>query len=163
MSLPGWIAEWSRDRGPVPQDGIDWIRSRPESVKALMRRYPPSCVVRVKTERFRPDIRSFFDWYGNFAIVGSVFEGGQIGLRSPNDPELRFRVEEQDVVEVVAFHMGMTREWVAEILSAKCEWCGWQGEQGQVHSCKGAGRNIQIGDSEEWPAGWPPSDEGHAS
>ncbi len=116
-ALPAWVSEWSCDRGPAPQEGIDWVRSRPESVRVVLRRCPPSCVVRVRTERFHPRIKAAFEEWDRLAVVRSVWEGGQLGLTSPDQTEVRWRVEEADVEEVVAFHMGMTREWVASVLA----------------------------------------------
>jgi len=41
--VPAWLADerWNDD-----PDGLHWIRSRPASVRALMRQLPPACVVR---------------------------------------------------------------------------------------------------------------------
>lgn len=82
-----------------------------------MRRFPPSCVVRVKVDRFAPNAREAAESIDRFMIVASVFEGGQLGLRRPDEVGVRWRVEPEDVEEVVAFCRGMTREWVEEVLS----------------------------------------------
>jgi hypothetical protein len=73
--------------------------------------------VRVRTERFHPRVRDAFEEWGRLAVVRSVWEGGQIGLASPDTTEIRWRVEVADVEEVVAYHMGMTPEWVAGVLA----------------------------------------------
>jgi hypothetical protein len=85
-------------------------------VRAVLRRFPPSCVVRVRTDRFHPDVRALFDAYEGFAVLRSVFEGGQLGLGFPDSTEVRFQVDERDVEGAVAFFNGMTREWVAAVL-----------------------------------------------
>lgn len=102
--LPEWFDEWTEARRAIAQDGIDWMRSRPESVKATMRRFPPSCVVLTS--------------HGCFGILASVFENGDVSIRPSPATLSRFRAKAEGL-KVVGYWNGLTPERVAKILDGE--------------------------------------------
>lgn len=40
-----WVPEWKAGEWEPDAESLAWLRSRPESVKKLMMRFPPSCLV----------------------------------------------------------------------------------------------------------------------
>jgi len=102
---PPWLAEWSKARHPIAPEGVEWIRSRPDSVKAVMRKIPPSCVVRLPC--------------GCLGVVASIFEDGGISVRKAPGEAARYRVPQtkMEKIEIFAFWNGITHERIAEILS----------------------------------------------
>lgn len=116
--LPDWYAKHTQEGGPIEQEGIDWIRSRPESIRTLMLLFPPSCVVRatVKLDQPRP-------W--ELGVVSSYIEPDQAhseGLVTVHVPgSLRnYRSECGPLwLKVVGYWNGLTPDRVAEILRRK--------------------------------------------
>ena len=43
--MENWTVEWSSGKLELDKEGKEWIISRPESIKKLMLRFPPSCIV----------------------------------------------------------------------------------------------------------------------
>jgi hypothetical protein len=106
---PAWLKAWTED--PLPMDAvIDWMRTRPESVKAVMRRLPPLCVVRGKKPLLCPA-------RGELAILYSICEDGTVTVI--RDPEGATRYQcDAGWLEPVAYRCGITPEFVCGIIGA---------------------------------------------
>ena len=74
-----WFHEWVRVARRIPQDGIDWMRSRPEPVKAVMRVLPPSCVVRALSVGCAdPTWRCSCGWSGKASGLSAMPDGSRV-------------------------------------------------------------------------------------
>ena len=116
VTLPAWALEMQANSelaaDPVT---IEWMRSRPDAVKTLLRRLPPNCIVRGLRPLMVP-------WPGHFGIVVSYRERGTVTvIHHPSERELvttgDVRAEcDPDWLETVAFCRGLTPEAVDAIL-----------------------------------------------
>lgn len=110
--VTGWTAvvPWDRD-----EESVDWIRSRPDSVKRLMLLFPPGSVVRFRAEPPCPSL-------GRLAIVTSYFEPsvenpeGGLSVRGDPGSETRHPCD-LDQVEVVGYFRGLTPEVMSSIMA----------------------------------------------
>ncbi len=100
--------------GDAVTEAARWIRSRPDTVKALMRRFPPACEIDSPGDHY-----SCPGAFGNAAVIGYLEDGEtliciRVGWFAPMDP-IHYHVD-ADKVRVVecAGEMGFDR--VAEIL-----------------------------------------------
>lgn len=116
MSVPPWYGPWTEPQSVEHSAaGVEWMRARPDSVKALMKRFPPKCVVRLLAARccgLRP---------GMLCVVGGYYEPegehAEGGLRIVDDPDGgTVHIVLPNEAEYVAPHNGMTPEWVEEAL-----------------------------------------------
>src|SRR5262245_37057540 len=80
--MPRWMRDHLNSpdlRDSIPEEGKEWIRSRPKVVQDTMRRVPPSCVVRVKSAvHVCCPVNSF-------GVVRSYDESGKVGFQT--EPE----------------------------------------------------------------------------
>jgi len=103
LTLPPWYDDWVRGEPKNDPTAIAWLRSRPSSMRALMRAYPPSAVV-----RGRPD--------GRYFVVACGYANGvDVGVRPDPHGEV-FLVANVVHLELIAYHRGMTPEWLAGII-----------------------------------------------
>lgn len=88
-------------------EGAAWIRSRPPEIRALIRRFPPRCIVRARRPLVvpAPGREGEVVSYGEGSGTIGVEDGG--GFRGHCDP---------DWLEVVSYQDGVTPEDVARIL-----------------------------------------------
>lgn len=120
MSDQDWRAAW--EAGPLaPADvaeGAAWMRSRPDSVKALMKRFPPASLVRaaaapdevgIVTSYHEPHEDKSCPWCEGAAPEGLV------GVRA-EPADTTFVHHRPEALEVVGFYKGLTREEVARLL-----------------------------------------------
>ena len=105
---PIWVSDWLNETGELDSSGIDWMRSRPESIKELMLRFPPSCVV--------CHARGLLTADEGYAIITSYSEDGLVSVRPSPDASVRGQVDPEEL-EVVGYWHGLTPERVAEILA----------------------------------------------
>lgn len=116
------IKQWcSGDREP-DEDGIAWLRARPECLHDLMQRFPPSCVVRAIAGK------SFVvPGPGRLGIVSSWVEPdsdcpcGQVSVRHLDEEISRISGGilgycRADDLEVVAYWKGWTPERLQQVL-----------------------------------------------
>jgi len=105
-----WVEAHQQGDAPTDPEGIEWIRSRPDSVQALMRRFPPACVVQGTRPLGIPRP-------GEYALVQSYTEDGQLSVIRGGDEAAPVRAFcNADWLEVVGYHRGMTPTWVSSIL-----------------------------------------------
>lgn len=101
-------------------DALEWIRSRPPVIQELMKRFPPSCVVRATRDLRTPAL-------GRLGVVASYKESG---LVSVVDKEVWLGLEPEGIVplradcqtdwlEVVEYLGNMTPEWVEKVLAGE--------------------------------------------
>ena len=121
-----WTEEWQRgDMEPADfAEGASWMRSRPESVKALMQRFPPAALVSAKDGKA---LRCPAP--GDVGIVTSYHEPhpddsceaclgapeGLIGVRDGPTGSVIHHCR-PEWLEVVGFYKGMTAERVTSLL-----------------------------------------------
>lgn len=96
----------------VSEEAIEWIRSRPESVKEMMRRFPPSCVVRVLVPRCC-GVES-----GDLMVIHGYNEDGKTLVIRHRDGhgDVAVHRASMDSVEYVSPWEDLTPELVREIL-----------------------------------------------
>lgn len=98
----------------LDDESLQWMRSRPDSVKQLMRRFPPACLVRF-TEA-AAICADHADEKDEVLMVVSYSEDDTIGVaKSYAKADRRVHVAPEHV-EIVGFSNGQDREWVAGIL-----------------------------------------------
>jgi len=85
---------------------LEWMRTRPASVQALMRRFPPACHVRAIRPLLCPAA-------GETAQVCSYWEDGRVGVAHPGQPR---HLCQPEWLEVVGYHDGQDEAWVAAVL-----------------------------------------------
>jgi len=108
-----WVKEWLEEPLEPDQESIEWMRSRPDSIKALMVRFPPSCLVRANRPLHIPAPDSV-------GIVQSYYENGELGVIQGPDVLVPIRAQcKAEWLELVACRPPVDREWVNEILG---EW-----------------------------------------
>ena len=108
-----WVEAHQQGDPPTDPVGIEWIRSRPESVQALMRRFPPACVVQGTRSLGIPRP-------GEYAVVQSYTEDGQLSVIRGGDEAVSVRAFcHADWLAVVGYHRGMTRAWVNSVLERR--------------------------------------------
>ncbi len=110
-----WTRKWEDGSlSEIGDETIEWVRSRPDSVKALMRRFPPSCLVTANRVLRIPA-------QGLVGIVHSYMEPtkemprGGIAVRQTPDATMR-AVCDPDWLEVVGYHKGLDKAWIANVL-----------------------------------------------
>ena len=118
-NLPQWARDWIFSEGCENDPEVrGWIRSRPESIKALLIRFPPGCLVRTK------EGHSYcIPAQGCVGFVASYFESGEIKVaHHPDDPNLLAFANpipglcDPDKLEVVGYRGGQTPKWVLDML-----------------------------------------------
>jgi hypothetical protein len=113
--VTAWLEEWTR---PLPwerdEESLIWLRSRPECVKKLILRFPPSCVVKGTIPMHCPAP-------GGHGIICSYFEpsatckDGSVTVRPGPDAEMRYECRPENLV-VVGYWRGLTPEVVAVLM-----------------------------------------------
>jgi hypothetical protein len=90
----------------------EWVRSRPRSVQALIRRFPLCCIVRANRPLASPPP-------GGTGMVVSYTELGEVGVLS-EDASTLFDTKglcDPDWLEVVRYDKRFTPEWVEKTLA----------------------------------------------
>lgn len=104
-----WVESWTK---PMPanvvEEGRQWMRERPDCIKELMIKFPPSCVVKAVRTLVCPSP-------GRVGIVSSYFEDGLISVRSTPDGDTNHQCN-SEWLEVVGYRQGITPKVVKEIL-----------------------------------------------
>lgn len=109
MTEVQWVKDWqSEDAIEITPKLIEWMKSRPASVKELMLRFPPHCLVRANRSLVCPAL-------GTIGIVFSYLEDGSMMILQDPDSMLRAQCE-ADWLEVVGYRKGMTLLDVQSIL-----------------------------------------------
>jgi hypothetical protein len=109
-----WITEWTSGKLPVDEDSKNWIVSRPASIKKLMLRFPPSCVVKARVPLLIPAP-------GQVGIVTSYFEPmekypeGLVTVRTQPASDTVAQCDPAQL-EVVAFYKGLDSAELSKIL-----------------------------------------------
>jgi len=111
-----WIKEWQEGTVEFDEATVEWMQSRPDDVKAVMRNFPPSCLVRAKegVELVCPApgttgvIRSYY--HGADGVQISVAEHPESDMWAHCDPEW---------LEVVGFYRDLDMETTASILDSR--------------------------------------------
>lgn len=107
----------------ITQDQLDWMRSRPDSIKELMRRFPPACYVKALVPLSTPAP-------GIIGQVMTYFEPDEthpLGLVSVQAPDPFFGIDHRaqcrpEWLEVVGYYDNkefgfiQSHEWIKEIL-----------------------------------------------
>jgi len=109
--LKDWIANipWERD-----EEAVLWLKSRPESIKRLLLRFPPSCVVSANRNLKCPAP-------GGFGIVTSLLEPdethseGMLTVRDGPDGNIRHQCKPEWLI-VIGYWHGLTPEVVSYLL-----------------------------------------------
>jgi hypothetical protein len=116
MKNDNWQDDWQKGdwRKSDAHLSILWMRERPEIIKKIMRKFPPSCLVLVKPRLDCPTSDMV-------AIVTSYFEpteeypDGMITVRSSPYGNIRLQCR-LDWLTVVGYYKGLTTEVIEEIL-----------------------------------------------
>jgi hypothetical protein len=109
-----WQEEWQEGCIDVSDADCAWLCSRPESIKNLILRFPPSCLVRGKVDLLCPA-------RGSVGIVTSYFEPseeypyGTVSVRPGPEADKRFACD-PDWLEVVGYWRGLSHERIKAIL-----------------------------------------------
>lgn len=115
--LPRWASQWMLGEWVEDTDTVDWMRKLPSSVRELMLKFPPSCIVAANRELLIPSA-------GEVAIVTSYLEpnaehpGGMVAVRQSPDSILTAECD-PEWLRVVGFYQGITSGRVAELLEGK--------------------------------------------
>jgi hypothetical protein len=91
-------------------ESAEWIRSQPKSIHALMRKFPPGCLVRATRPLVCPGL-------GEVGMVVSYLEEGGVTVVVNGNP-IRGACQ-PDWLEVVLYQEGLTPEDVAAVLDAE--------------------------------------------
>lgn len=91
---------------------IEWIRTRPPSVQALMRRFPPGCLVRARARFLLLAPRP-----GELLPVHSYWEDGRISVCRGNTVFMCLA----DWLELARVRNGQDRAWIDRILAGGAE------------------------------------------
>lgn len=108
LVLQDWVAEWQAGTFDRNQEALDWMRSRPATVKVLMVQFPPSCLV-AATRPLRCPAP------GTVGIVRTYFDNGDVSVVQHPTSGVRAKCH-PDWLEVVGYWRGLTPELVKEIL-----------------------------------------------
>jgi hypothetical protein len=103
------------DEDMMDQEVIDWMTSRPESVKELMRVFPPACTVRLRDDA--PLCNEHANRIEDTFSVQSYLEDGKVGIMSNRD-DVMIRVPVEHLSEPIGFHNAQDADWVADILGS---------------------------------------------
>lgn len=108
--LPEWAIAWQKGEPTPTAEALAWMRSRPDAVKALMRRFPPSCLVRATCPLLCPAP-------GAVAIVHSYGECDNLTVRDSPIGDTKYWCGAGDL-DVVGYYHGQTPAWVEAVLAA---------------------------------------------
>ena len=110
-----WQTAWQEGNLELDAESIEWIRSRPDCIKKVMLKFPPSCIVRSDLDLLCPAL-------GCDGIVSSYFEpdsehpDGMLSVRSFPDAEFKAQCR-PEWLKVVGYYKGLTPERIKEVLS----------------------------------------------
>ena len=113
--MSDWQDEWQEGNLELDAESIEWIRSRPGTIKSLMIKFPPSCIVRSDQGLRCPAL-------GCDAIVSSYFEpddehpNGMVSVRPYPDADFKCQCR-PEWLKVVGYYKGLTPERIKEVLS----------------------------------------------
>jgi hypothetical protein len=102
------------------QASLDWVRSRPAVIQEMMKKFPPSCVVRATRELRTPAP-------GRLGVLASYKESGLVsvvdqevwnGTAPAHIPPLRADCDPA-WLEVVSYLGNMTPEWVEKVIGGE--------------------------------------------
>ena len=106
---PEWVSEWIGPNHQFEHDeeAIEWLRSRPDIIKELMLKFPPSCVVKSDIPLHTAD--------NEYGIITSYNEDGKVSIRSYPDADIRGMVDVKHLT-VVGYWGGITKEVIKDII-----------------------------------------------
>ena len=107
-----WIEAWEAGTPTITPDALEWMRSRPPSIRALMVRFPPGCLVR--------GVGLGLPAPGKVAIVSSYWESEapkrwELGLRPFPTSDFRAMANVLSLT-VVGFYQGVSHDVVRRVL-----------------------------------------------
>jgi hypothetical protein len=108
MTDTNWTQEWQTDEFEPDAELIDWIKSRPDSVKKTMLIFPPACLVRANRLLVCPAP-------GTIGVVYSYLEDGSVFVLQHPASNMKAQCD-FDWLEVVGYHGSLTPEYVQSIL-----------------------------------------------
>lgn len=112
-----WVAEWQSGTIDFDKDTIAWIRSRPDSIRSLMLKFPPSCLVRGKISLMCPAV-------GSLAIVTSYIEPdeenkeGLLTVRDSPKGDIKYHCK-PEWLEVVGYYKGLDFYKIKDVLEGR--------------------------------------------
>jgi len=108
-----WANAWQEGTMEFDKDSIDWIKSRPENIRDLLIRFPPSCIVRATRSLVCPAP-------GDVGIITSYSEpdekypNGTVSVRA--SPYACTRAQcDPEWLTVVGYYQGITPEVIKMI------------------------------------------------
>lgn len=116
-----WTKEWQEGNIELNNDegreAVDWMRTRPDSVKAIMRKFPPSCLVKsVQGYEHRIPAPGTIGLVASYLEPSSDSPNGELTVRQHPDADIRAACD-PDKMEVVGYYKGLTPEIVEALLS----------------------------------------------
>lgn len=118
MTKPAWVDEWiAASPDHITDEGKEWVRGRPDVIKRVMEKFPPSCVV-----RYTGTVPACVPT-GCYGIVSGYLESTvcdavMLAIRLDPDAEVRHAVGTDDV-EVIGYYMNLTPEQVKAIIEGE--------------------------------------------
>lgn len=103
-----WVKDWQAEEVDITPKLIGWMRSRPDSIKELMLKFPPQCLVRATRELRCPAP----DTVG---IVFSYLENGSVTVIQHPQGDTRAQCQ-AGWLEVVGYRKGLTPNDMRSIL-----------------------------------------------
>ena len=104
-----------KNKTGVCKEDLDWMRSRPNSIKKLMRKFPPACKVILKNNAPLCDVHEHKR--NDILQVVSYREEGLIGV-APSYEKLECRhYMKPNEIEITAFVNEQNHQWVKSILN----------------------------------------------
>ena len=109
MKKPEWVDEWLGNEESIPEEGYDWIRSRPECIKEQMKLFPPSAVVRFLKDGCC-DVHP-----GGYGIITVYYEhSNRIGVRLNPSANIVHKVP-VDILQIVGYWKCLNSERIKQI------------------------------------------------
>ena len=110
-----WTKEWQEGKVEIDEDTVGWMQSRPESVQTVMRKFPPSCLVRA-----RKDKSLHVPAPGVIGVIKSYAEtdhGVDLSVADHPDSESWARCR-PEWLEVVGYYRGLDSEATCALLDS---------------------------------------------
>lgn len=111
-----WIEEWQQGEWEADDASLHWLHTRPQFIKEMMIKFPPSCLVKANRPLHCPQ-------EGTVGIVTSYNEAdiehpnGKLSVRQFPDATVRSQCL-PEWLEVVGYYKNLTPERIKEILNA---------------------------------------------
>lgn len=109
MSRPAWIDKYFAEQFADAAAAKDWMRSRPDTVKLLLRQFPAGCVVKLKCDRCHLKA-------GTYCIVTGYNEQGLVHIQDGPDANCYHKAPAHEL-ELVECLRGASKEDVERMLA----------------------------------------------